>query len=75
MAASPASTLPPALAKEHSLPPQMVVLVGSCCAKSSPLAFWGGTFSLGRIFLEVPRLGVELGLLSLAATLVIVTGG
>ncbi|MDB5355489.1 MAG: permease component of ribose/xylose/arabinose/galactoside ABC-type transporter [Phycisphaerales bacterium] len=55
--------------------PQQLVLAGLLVLEVAVFSFIGGNFFSPDNFFEIQRLGVELGLLALAMTPVIVTGG
>jgi rhamnose transport system permease protein len=55
--------------------PQQVVLAGLVIVQIVVFALIGTNFLTARNFLQIPRISVELGLIALAMTPVIVTGG
>jgi rhamnose transport system permease protein len=66
---------PSADAKDRTVEPQLVVLAGLLLCEILVFGVLGRNFFTWTNLVEVPRLSVELGLVSLALTLVIVTGG
>jgi rhamnose transport system permease protein len=57
------------------LEPQQLVLAGLLAAELLIFSLTGTRFATAENFLQIPRLSVELGLLALAETAVILTGG